>query len=148
MGKKLPTNENIHIGEIYMTISRSETGHDCAFFQVVGLRAKTLVELRQIRVECFVDETCDLRLGQVRVRPLPGQFFEGDETFTVRVGGVDEYDGRKFLREINPESRMWPEVYCEVKEGETGYLSGYAGGYALKKLEKEGKLPPWWNKKK
>ena len=153
MGKKRPTNENIHIGEIYKTSFTSETEHSCAFYQVVGLRAKTLVELRQIRAERFVDETCDLRLGQVRVRPLPGQFFEGDETFTVRAAGVTEArvlggETIKVLCEINPESRMWPEVYFEVKEGETGYLSGYAGGYALEKLEKEGKLPPWANKEK
>lgn len=147
MGKKLPTNENIHIGEIYKTTYRSETGHDCAFFQVVGLRAKTLVELRQIRGECFVDETCDRAYSQVKVRPLPGQFVD-EETFTVRAGGVSEYDGGKFLCERNPDSRVWLECYFEVKEGETGRLSGYDGHYALKELEKEGKLPPWWNKKK
>lgn len=148
MGKKLPTNENIHIGEIYKTSFTDETEHSCAFFQVVGLRAKTLVELRQIRCECFVDETCSLSRAQVRVRPLPGQFLEGAETFTVRARGVSEHIGKKYLCEINPEFRNWPTLYYEVEEGETGHLSGYAGHDARKELEKEGKLPPWANKEK
>lgn len=152
MGKKLPTNENIHIGEIYKTSFTSETEHSCAFYQVVGLRAKTLVELRAIRGECFVDETYDSHY-KVRVRPLPGQFVEGAETFTVRAAGITEArvlggETIKVLREINPESRMWPEVYYEVREGETGHLSGYAAGYALDDLRKEGKLPPCENKEK
>ena len=148
MGKKRPTNEDIHIGEIYRTSFSDETEHVCSFYQVVGLRAKTLVELRQIREEYFVDETCNLSYAEVRVRPLPGQFPEGAETFTVRACGIDEYDGKKCLCEINPEFRNWPTVYYEVREGETGFLNGYAGGYELAKLRKEGKLPPWANQEK
>ena len=145
MGTKRPTNENIHIGEIYMSISSDETEHACDFYQVVGLRAKTLVELRRIRDERFVDETCRLAYAEVRVRPLPGQFVEGSKPFTVRAG-IDECSGDKLLCEINPEFRNWPKVYFELREGETGHLSGYAGVYAMRQLEKEGKLPPWAKK--
>ena len=143
MGTKRPTNENIHIGEIYKSTSTDETEHSCDFYQVVGLRAKTLVELRRIRDECFVDETCRLAYAKVRVRPLPGQFVEGSEPFTVRAAGISEYSGEKVLCEINPEFRNWPTVYFEVREGETGHLSGYAAVYAMRQLEKEGKLPSW-----
>ena len=49
MGKKRPTNENIHIGNIFKHSSYDECGSGCSFYQVVGLRGKTLVELRGIR---------------------------------------------------------------------------------------------------
>ena len=146
MVSKRPTNEDIHIGEIFMSTSSDETEHSCEFYQVVGLRARTLVELRCIRDECFVDETCRLAYSEVRVRPLPGQFVEGSEPFTVRAAGISEYSGEKVLCEINPEFRNWPTVYFEVREGKTGRLSGYAGVYAMRQLEKEGKLPSWAKK--
>ena len=135
MGKKRPTNEDIHIGEIYESTSSDECGHSCSFYQVVGKRAKTLVELRAIRGERFVDESCNLGLGQVKSRPLPGQFIEGCEVFTVGVGTVSEYTGKKCLH--------GGDVYFEMREGEVGHLSGYDGFYALDQLKKEGKLPPW-----
>ena len=71
MGKKWPTNENIHIGDIFKHSSYDECGSGCSFYQVVGLRGKTLVELRGIRGESYVDESCQLGYGQVKVRPLP-----------------------------------------------------------------------------
>ena len=141
MGTKQPTNENIHIGEIYKSTSTDETEHSCDFYQVVGLRARTLVELRRIRDKRFVDGTCRLVYAEVRVRPLLGQFVEGSEPFTVRAAGISEYSGKKLLCEISPEFRNWPTVYFEVREGETERLSGYAGVYAVRHLEKEGKLP-------
>ena len=148
MGKKLPTNENIHIGEIYEHSCTTEDDHTCSFYQVVGLRAKTLVELRKIQGEFYVDETCDRSRSEVRVRPLPGQFEEGAETFTVRAGGVADWrGGRKRLCTINSRFGNWLESYYEVREGEAGDWSGVTGYYELKKLEKEGKLPPWMNKK-
>lgn len=148
MGKKRPTNENIHIGEIYESTSSDECGHSCSFYQVVGKRAKTLVELRAIRGEHFVDESCNLGLGQVKSRPLPGQFFEDDKVFTVRAATVSEYTGKKCL--YKPEkSDECGAVYFEMREGEVGHLSGYDGIYALDQLKKEGKLPPWakWHEK-
>lgn len=136
MGKKRATNEDIHIGEIYESWSSDECGRSCAFYQVVGKRAKTLVELRAIRGERFVDESCNLGLGQVKSRPLPGQFMEGCEAFTVRAGAVSEYTGKKCLYGGG-------DVYFEMREGDVGHLSGHDGFYALDKMKKEGKLPPW-----
>lgn len=78
MGTKRPTNEKIHIGDIYVYYSRDECGSSCAFYQVVGKRAKTLVELRPIQGEWFVDETCDSAVWEVKVRPLPGYDDESD----------------------------------------------------------------------
>ena len=145
---KRPTNENIHIGEIYVTQTSiydrdgDSGGH---FYQVVGLRAKTLVELQSIRRECFVDENCDLGRGMVRVRPLPGQFQEGSEPFIVRADGICEWDGKKRLRK--PE-HYFPTIYYEVREGGTWTLMWLAGFRELDRLQKEGKLPPWANKEK
>ena len=139
MGKKRTTNENIHIGDIYKSSSSDECGYSCAFYQVVGLRARTLVELRLIRTEHFVDETCNLGLGQVKVRPLPGQFFEDLPAFTARVARPSDIDGRQWLYMYDKECDL-TTCYCEVRERETGHLSGYDGIYALDKMKKEGKL--------
>ena len=149
MGQKRPTNENIRIGEIYMTKTSyyDPDGYSGGnFYQVVGLRAKTLVELRSIRRECFVDENCDLRRGEVRVRPLPGQFREGSEPFTVRADGVCDWNGKKRLRRSEPECHF-PTIYYETGENETGTLMRLAGFRELDRLKKEGKLPSWANKK-
>ena len=141
MGKKRTTNEDIHVGEIYESSSSDECGRWCSLYQVVGKRAKTLVELRAIRGERFVDESCNLGLGQVKIRPLPGQFIEGCEVFTVRAGAVGEYTGKKCL--------YGEDVYFELREGDVAHISGYAGFYALDKMKEEGKLPPWakWHEK-
>lgn len=138
MGKKWPTNENIHIGGIFKETFRDECGSSCAFYQVVGKRAKTLVELRPIREEDFVDETCNLGLGQVLVRPLPGQFFEDAEIITVGVCMPSAIDGRNWLNGRGEDS--W-RCFSEMRDGEIASLSGYDGFYAINKLKKEGKLP-------
>ena len=139
MGKKCPTNETFHIGDIFQTIFRDECGSSCEFYQVVGLRAKTLVELRLIRTEDFVDETCILGLGYVKVRPLPGQFFEDCPAFTARVCGPSDIDGRRVLC-YHDKSCDLRYVYSEVRDGEIGHLSGYDGIYVLNKMKKERKL--------
>lgn len=140
MGTKRPTNEGIHIGDIFKHTSQDECGSSCTFYQVVGKRGKTLVELRFIRGECFVDKDCDLGLGEVRVRPLPGQFLEKHGTFTVRACEPDE-DGRNWLRERGETSRVFGTYYIQVHAGEMGSLSGYDGFYAIDELKKKGKIP-------
>jgi len=130
---KAPSNENIHIGDIFKHTSRDECGSSCGFCQVVGKRGKTLVELRPIRGERFVDESCNLGLGQVKVRPLPGQFFEGD-VFTVRALDPSDIDGRNWLAGRGEYSWM---CCSEVREGEMGRFSGYDGFYALDEMKKE-----------
>ena len=139
MGKKWPTTDNIHIGDIFKETFRDECGSSCALYQVVGKRAKTLVEqLRPIREEDFVDETCNFGLGQVWVRPLPGQFFEDAEIITVGVCMPSAIDGRNWLNGRGEDS--W-RCFSEMRDGEIASLSGYDGFYAINKLKKEGKLP-------
>lgn len=137
MGKKRPSNENIHIGEIYEWTSRAECGSSCGFCQVVGLRGKTLVELRAIRGERFMDESCAQGVQMtVKVRPLPGQFFEDSEPFTLRAGEFSELLGRKCLYGSD-------RGYYEMREGDVGCLTGYDAVYAMDDMEKEGTLPLW-----
>ena len=93
MGTKRPTNENIHIGNIFKHSSYDECGSGCSFYQVVGLRGKTLVELRGIRGESYVDESCQLGYGQVKVRPLPGQFWSGFVAMTRTMAGTGYASG-------------------------------------------------------
>ena len=118
MGIKRPTNENIHIGNIFKHSSYDECGSGCSFYQVVGLRGKTLVELRGIRGESYVDESCQLGYGQVKVRPLPGQFWKDTEVMTVRVCSDDSDDGRHWLRERGETSRVFGTYYSQVLEGD------------------------------
>ena len=108
---------------------------------MVGLRGKTLVELRGIRGESYVDESCQLGYGQVKVRPLPGQFWKDAEVMTVRVCSDDSDDGRHWLRERGETSRVFGTYYSQVLEGEIGQMSGYDGFYVLDRMKKEGKLP-------
>lgn len=138
MGTKRPTNEGIRIGSIFQHSATDECGSSCSLYQVVGKRGKTLVELRAIRGEDFVDENCDLGRGQVRVRPLPGQFFPNAEIITVGACTPSEIDGRNWLHGRGEDSWMY---YSELRDGETGYLSGYDGFYVIDALKKEGKLP-------
>lgn len=138
MGTKRPTNEGIRIGSIFKHTVWDECGSACSFYQVVGKRGKTLVELRAIREEDFVDENCNLGLGQVLVRPLPGQFFPNAEIITVGACTPSEIDGRNWLHGRGEDSWMY---YSELWDGETGHLSGYDGFYAIDALKKEGKLP-------
>lgn len=149
METKRPANETIQIGDVFKHTSDDECGSACSFYQVVGKRGKTLVELRAIRGEDFVDETCKLEYGEVRVRPLPGQFLEDKEVFTVRVCKPDEATGRNWLRKRGETSRVFGTYYSQVLEGELGRLSGFDGHYVIRKLKKEGKLPPWakWHEK-
>lgn len=152
MEKKRPTHETIQIGDIFEHTSRDECGGGCSYYQVVGKRGKTLVELRAIRSERYVDEECcyvneagGRGIGKVKVRPLPGQFWEKAEVFTVGVREPDEDTGRNWLRERGETSRVFGTYYSQVLEGEVGYLFGYDATYAIIDLKKEGKLPPWAN---
>ena len=141
MGTKRPTNETIRIGDIFEYTARDECGSSCYFYQVVGLRGKTLVEVRQIKCEDYVDETCDLGYGQVKVRPLPGQFWEDTEVRTVRACWADEETGRNWLRERGETSRVFGTYYSQVLGDEIGRRSGYDGFYSIIKLKNEGKIP-------
>ncbi|MCI8399047.1 MAG: hypothetical protein HFF90_06560 [Oscillibacter sp.] len=133
MGTKRPSNEDIQIGSIFKCVARDECGSSCDFYQVVGKRGKTLVELRAIRRECFLDERCKPGLGEVRVRPLPGEFKEGCKPFTVAACRRSEIDGKAILASWHEEYSC---CYFEVREGETGCLYGYEGMYALEALRK------------
>lgn len=140
MGKKRPTNDTINIGDIFKYSCYDECGSSCAFYQVVGLRGKTLVEIQQIKCEDFVDETCDLGYGQVKVRPSPGQFWTDTEVRTVRACGQDEETGRNWLRERGETSRVFGTYYSQVLGDEIGRRSGYDGFYSIDRMKKEGRL--------
>lgn len=142
MSDQRPGNKGIQIGSIFRFHAQGECGSSYAYYQVVGLRGKTLVELREIRTEEYVDERC--RASQwtwhVWCRPLPGQFKENAELFAVRVLAPSERDGRNWLQGRSEDNWCY---YREVEENEESILSGDDGGYARIALKKEGKLPSW-----
>lgn len=117
MGKKRPTNENIHIGNIFKETFRDECGSDCAFYQVVRKRAKTRAELRSIRGEHSVDENCNPGLGQVWAHPLPGQFLEDAEIMTVGGCMPSDIDGRNWLHGRGEDGMSKVELYREILPG-------------------------------
>lgn len=135
MGTTRPTNEKIQIGDIFTSSSTDECSHSVAFYQVVGKRARTLVELRFILGDCFVDETCDDAVWEVRVRPLPDHFSEKEQAFTVRVGEFD--DGRQFLQK---GGNFATSYYWKLDENCTYRLTGDTGACVREQLKKEGKL--------
>lgn len=162
MGKTGPVNESIPAGGIFYEDTSDECSISHAFYQVTGLRGKTLVELLPLQTEEYVDERCiktetELQRFQMedatgrgcvrtvwdyRVwsRPLPGQFEKNAGPLTVRALNPCKEDGRKWLRGIGKND--W-RYFREMREGDEFFLAGYSGGYARIKLKKEGKLPSW-----
>lgn len=142
MSSQRPGNEGIQIGMIFRENTSGECDVSYCYFQVVGLRGRTLVELRRLRTEEYVDERCRNSQWTWHVwrRPLPGEFAEDSRVFTVRALGADERDGTRCLQGRGENSRCY---YHETREGEESFLAGYAGGYARARLKKEGKLPAW-----
>ena len=159
MGKQQPSNENIRIGSIFSCRYSGECGSSSGYYQVVGLRGKTLVELRPIRTEEYVDGRCvkseeEQRRFQLEnpgeectpttwdwlvwSRPLPGQF--DGETFTVRALKPDA-DGTNWLQGRGGYEH-W-DYYHEVAEDDESMIVGDSGAYARKELKKKGKLPSW-----
>ena len=158
MGKQQPTNESIRIGSIFRYNCNGECGSSCVYYQVVGLRGKTLVELRRIRTEEYVDGRCVKGEEEQRRflsenpgaectptawdwlvwrRPLPGQF--DGEAFTVRALEPGD-DGTNWLQGRGED--RW-DYYHEVTEDDESRIVGDDGAYARKELKKKGKLPSW-----
>jgi len=162
MCKTRPVNESIRIGSIFYEDTSGECSLSHAFYQVTGLRGKTLVELRPLQTEEYVDERCVkteaelLRFqmedttgkGCIRTvwdymvwsRPLPGQFEKDAEPFTVRALNPSKEDGQNCLQGRGEDN--W-RFFWEMREGQEFFLAGYSGGYARIDLKKEGKLPSW-----
>ena len=158
MGNQKLGNEAIRIGSIFRYDSHGECGSLCVYYQVTGLRGKTLVELRRIRTEEYVDGRCVKGEEEQRRflsenpgaecipttwdwlvwrRPLPGQF--DGEAFTVRALEADD-DGTNWLRGRGEDS--W-RFFWEVAEDDESRIVGDDGAYARKELKKKGKLPSW-----
>ncbi len=148
MGEKRPTNETIRIGEIFeRSWHTQDTGTSCSFYQVVGKRGKTLVELRRLEKEYYFDEKCNPDWLEIRVRPLSGQFEEDSETVTVRASTPFHSDyGNEprelhCLSEIGKEKKYWPNYY-EFRDDYPYSEDGWHAGNVMGNLKREGKLPP------
>ena len=142
MSGQRPSNACIQIGSVFVFNCWVECGSSCIYYQVVGLRGRTLVELRELWTREYVDERC--RTSQwtwhVWCRPLPGQFREDAEVFTVRALTPSEHDGRNWLQGRGQESWCY---YHEVPADDESILAGDSGGYARLELKKKGELPEW-----
>lgn len=135
-------NACIQIGSIFAYSCQGECGSAYIYYQVVGLRGRTLVELRELRTREYVDERC--RTSQwtwhVWCRPLPGQFREDAQVLTVRALAPGEGDGCLWLQGRGQESRCY---YREVPADDESILAGDSGGYARLELKRRGELPEW-----
>lgn len=140
MGEKRPTNENIQIGDIFVDKSSSEEGSSVSFYQVVGKRGKTLVELRRLEVEHYFDESCKPEQWKIMVRPLPGQFREKSEVFTTRACDSDSLSDQWLKRKA--EGGRYYYYFSKMREGSVYYYGGWDAAYCIAALEREGKLPP------
>lgn len=136
MGDQRPSNACIKIGSIFQYSAQGECGSSYIYYQVVGLRGRTLVELRQLRTREYVDERCRTSQWTWHVwrRPLPGQFREDAEVFTVRALEPDEHDGTNSLQGRGEESWCY---YHEVPADDESIMAGDDGGYARLRLKKK-----------
>lgn len=86
MGRKWGSNEDIHIGDIFMCWHDPSSRRD--YYQVVALRGRTQVVLRAIHSETYINEgiaeDSPLFWHRERTRPLPGQFIDETEEWPVR----------------------------------------------------------------
>ncbi|MCI8809636.1 MAG: hypothetical protein HFF84_05785 [Oscillibacter sp.] len=142
MSDQRPGNACIQIGSIFKSSVQGECGSSYVYYQVVGLRGKTLVELRKLQTEEYVDERCRTSQWTWHVwrRPLPGRFATDAEVFTVRALEPDEIDGCNYLQGRGEDSWLYLR---EVQADDESIIAGDDGGYARLALLKEGKLPSW-----
>lgn len=159
MSNQKPANKCIRVGSIFVLRLNGECGSSSCCYQVVGLRGKTLVELRKIQTREYVDGRCVKGKEEQRrfmaenpgeectptvwdwlvwSRPLSGQFDGG--AFTVRALEPSEYDGQNCLQGRGEDSWLY---YREVGEDHESMITGHDGGYARIALKKEGRLPSW-----
>lgn len=139
MGNRRPTNEDFHIGDIFVDSHSDEDGHSCSFYQVVGKRGKTLVELHRLKEEYYLDEKCRLCGGEIRIRPLPGQFSDRSEAFTVSACEPSHLDGSRWLHGRGERNLFY---YHEYKETVVYDVGGHHGLYTLASLIRERRFPP------
>ncbi len=135
MGEKRPTNEKIQIGAIFVYSCSSEEGNSDSFYQVVGKRGNTLVELRELQEECYFDESCKPGQWKIMVRPLPGQFTENSEVLTTRVCESG------WLSRRVPGLRAY-DYYSPLNENHAYDCGGWNAAYRIAHLKRMGKLPP------
>jgi len=129
-------NHNVQVGDIFEHSSTSETGHSCGFVQVVKLRGKTMVDYTPIRMECYVDETCDEARWECRVRPLPGQFSDPEQVFAARVYRSN-LDGEECLSQPG----RWGKLLYPYDEEKYRYkVTGYDGAYVRDRMGPEKKV--------
>ena len=131
------SNEGVKIGDLFKTGFSDECGHYSTLFQVTGKRGKTLVTLRQIDAEPYIDETCDRSRGVVKLRPVPDCFIS--EGFDVRAQVCVEGDDHTALGEIaldeilHGENRWCRCYYPYAKYG--AYRSRWYGFDIWKRYE-------------
>lgn len=127
MSGQRPSNACIQIGSVFAYNCQGECGSSYIYYQVVGLRGRTLVELRELWMREYVDERCRTSQWTWHVwrRPLPGQFREDAEVFTVRALTPSEHDGRNWLQGRGQDSWCY---YHEVSADDESILAGDSGG--------------------
>ncbi len=142
MSNPKPSNKCIQIGSVFQYHAQGECGSSYIYYQVVGLRGKTLVELRELQTKDYVDERCRTSQWTWHVwrRPLPGQFQEDAEMITVRALAPGEHNNRNWLQGRGEKS--W-QYYVEVQADDESIMAGDDGGYARLALKKKGELPEW-----
>ena len=85
MGEWLKDNQPVRIGDIFQNSTSDECGSYSRLYQVTGKRGKTLVTLRQIDAEPYIDETCNRARAVVKLRPVPDSFIGAEFDVRARV---------------------------------------------------------------
>jgi len=99
MSEWIKSNEDISVGDVFVQQTSDECGSSCHLYRVMEKRGKTLVVLRPIRGETYIDESCDRTRSEAKVRPLPDAVIE-DERFVLLT--------RAYIRKPENRTTLWP----------------------------------------
>ena len=135
-------NHSIRIGELFYYSDSDEDGSCYNFYQVVGLSAKTIVELVSIPVEYFLDELCEKDTMRVGVQPRKltesewksRKIMEGRGADCKAIPGLCEAYHSIYGRDF--EDKCLYSCSPEKKFYETGYWGGCARSLWEKKKAK------------
>lgn len=129
-------NHTIQIGEIFYSSFSDEDGCDYRFYQVVGLRAKTIVQVVSVPKQYYLDKFCrnnDMCVG-VRPKVLKENQLKNRE---IMEGKGCDYEGIPGLRA--PGHGIYGQGFsgCSYDPKMKCYETGYWGGCARALWEKK-----------
>ena len=132
----------IQVGDIFEYGSSDECGYLASFYEVVRLKGKTMVELKRIESEYYLDERCREDENRCAVRPLAVQFCRSDSAEIVVAKVKWEPDSPQPWRTVTLKPRGERDWRCwmylclpEKMHYVTGIYSGFGRSEIQRRLK-------------